>query len=330
MIILTLGFHSVICKQKLFQLINKPEEYIRRKENITEVNQAILLLEDNIKESIKKIGLTKENIELYKLNEKIKINTRLLSGLVIIWTENLIKWLLYEHGAFQDEQIQKILEVTALKDKWIIALTNAFYFTYSNSAYDLSNPIVRKSQIISSSTIHRKDKDKYLKLRQIIESNLSDAIAIRNKIQHGDWVNSYTKSDTSGQYEYDPLQTNVVSNENVLILKLKRKQFKLLYDLIKDLAVFKNRGAFKLDSNSTPFIYFYGKRYGQILTLQKTIDNSSFEIYKNQLITRKKRGEIWKKKNSKSLLIILKRLTKKIRKYLYDNNKSSYESKRSD
>lgn len=294
-------------------MINKPEEYDRRRDNINEVNIAILHLESNIKASIRKIAFASDYKEKEKLYEQIKINTRLISGLVIIWTENLIKWLLYEHGAFQDEQIHRILNISGLKDKWTVALTNAFYFTYPINIYDSSNPLVKKSHISSSTAIHRKDKEKYLKLRKIIETNLSNAIDIRNKIQHGDWVNSYTINEITKQFEYDSSQTNIVLNENLLILKLKRKQFKLLYDLIKDLAVFKNRGSFKLDNNSTPFTFFFGKRYGQILHLQKSIDQVNFEFYKEQIITRVKRGIKWKNRNSKPYLNYFNKIKKKIK-----------------
>jgi len=279
-------------------LTAKQLEFRRRKENVDRIEEAILLMEKDIKRNIKKLGFANNDVEIELIEKEIEIYTRLLSGLVIIWSENMIKWLLYEHGAFYNEQIQGLLSRSELKQKWTGALNAAFFDFYAGLTYDPNNPLPRKNSIINSTLIREKDKKRYNKIYELIRKNLGDSIKIRNKIQHGDWVHSYSKSDTTKEYEIDSILTSSVTNENILKLRLKRKQFKLLYHLIRDLAVFRKKGKFKLDNNSSPFSYFFGKRYGEILNLQKTIDNFNFENYKNELIERHVRGGDWKERNT--------------------------------
>lgn len=204
----------------------KQIDYKRRQENVSKLNDAINLLEQQIKNCIIKQGFSENTNEVQQLEQQIELYTRILSGLVIVWSENMIKWLFYEHGAFEDAQIQLLLGKNELKQKWICAITAAFHKAFSGIPYDPNNPLPSKSYINGLSTISQKNKIRFNKLYDLIDTKLVPAISIRNKIQHGEWINSYSTNNPTGSTEFDANLTNKVENDNILILRLKRNQIK--------------------------------------------------------------------------------------------------------
>jgi hypothetical protein len=304
----------------IMKLTTKKAYYERRKENVHKVEDAIELLEDKIKECIIKEGTSIDLLEKKKIENDIDLFTRLLSGVVIVWCESLIKWLYYEHGAFEEEQIDKLLNTKrSLENKWTTALTTAFYKAFSNSPYSPFIQLPTKDMVINSNVISANDKDKFNKLYDLINDKLVPAIDVRNKIQHGDWLFAFktSKFNNSGNLTrragFDRKLTTKVEQDNVLVLRLKRHQFKLIYDMIKDLAVFTRSGKFRADSSKTPFEFHFGKRYKQILDNQKLIDTSDFQLYRDNLVERVQRGKEWKKKSKWA--IWLSRIKKHIKKF---------------
>lgn len=157
----------------------------------------------------------------------------------------------------------------SLEQKWTLALTCAFFKAFSGQAYDPENPIANKSSIINLNTIAQSEKDKFTQLYDLIETRLVPAIKVRNKIQHGDWVFAFNEAKferISGRRTLtqkpilDRHTTQKVKEENILTLKLKRNQFRIIYGLIKDLAVFKRYGQYRESNNSTPFQNNFAKK----------------------------------------------------------------------
>lgn len=301
----------------------------RRAKNVQKIEDAINLLERQIKDCIIKEGCTDDNKVKEKMEKEIALYTKLLSGAVIIWSETLIKTLFHEHGAFEEEQLYKLMD-KSLNEKWKNALICAFYKSFSNVPYNSNNPLPSKSMVTNLPTIDVSKKDKFLVLYDLITTKLEPAIAVRNKIQHGDWVYSFKdvkfeKNSVTNILElkrkpaFDRKLTSDVENENLLILHLKRNQFRAIYGLIKDLAVFRRFGAFRSDNSKTPFEFNFDKRYRQILSNQKHIDNADFDKYRNELVASTKRGKQWiDKQKPKSLFekitFFLKNLPKFIQK----------------
>jgi len=274
----------------------KQEDFIRRKENAVVVERTIELTEKEIKELIKKQGLSSSVSEKENIERTIELKTSVLSGLIIIWSESLIKWLLYEHGAFETAQINNLLS-RVNSGQWTGAITTAFWKAFSNQPYDPNNPTPKKRAVDSSSHISIKDKERFNQLYELIESKLDPSIIIRNKIQHGEWIHSYKKNEQTHITQYDNSISSIVQNENILTLRLRRKQFKEIYQIIYDLAVFKNSGNFKLNNNTTPFLFYFNQRYKQILANQKEIEGANYTLYKRNLIDSTKRGVNWRRKN---------------------------------
>ncbi|MCD8455160.1 hypothetical protein LNJ08_12245 [Tenacibaculum finnmarkense genomovar ulcerans] len=277
-------------------LTTKQQDFIKRKENVLSVEKTIELTEKEIKELIKKQAISSNTLEQVEIDKIIELKTSLLSGLIIIWSESLIKWLLYEHGAFETAQINTLLK-NVNSQQWTGAITTAFWKAFSNIPYDPNKPIAKKRWIDNSNQISNKDKERFNKLYKLIELKLDPSIIIRNKIQHGEWIHSYKENGQSNKIEYSNSISSDVQNENILTLKLKRNQFKKIYQIIYDLAVFRNTGNFKLNNNETPFLFYFNQRYRQVLANQNEIDNADYPSYKQKLINSTKRGETWRKKN---------------------------------
>ncbi len=174
----------------------KDTYYERRRQNVQKINDAITLLELQIKTCIRNLENCSNISEKQKVENKIELYTNLLAGAVIIWCETLIKALFYEYGAFEEEQITQLLDKKkSLEQKWTLALSCAFFKAYSGQPYNPTSPITKKNTILSLNTIHQSEKDKFAKLYDLIELRLCPAIKIRNKIQHGDWVFSFKEAE---------------------------------------------------------------------------------------------------------------------------------------
>ena len=210
----------------------KQAYYEHRTKNVQKVEDAIKLLELQIKDSIVRFAKCSDENGKQKIENEIDLYTNLLSGAVIIWCESLIKALFYEYGAFENEQINELLsKEKSLEQKWTLALTCAFFKAFSGQAHNPANPIASKSSIINLNTIAQSEKDKFTQLYDLIETRLVPAIKVRNKIQHGDWVFAFNEAKfekISGirtltqKPILDRHTTQKVKEENILTLKLKR------------------------------------------------------------------------------------------------------------
>ncbi|MFZ4474172.1 MAG: hypothetical protein ACOYPR_03200 [Saprospiraceae bacterium] len=299
------------------KITTKESYYKRRRANVRKIDDAITLLELQIKTCIRNLETCSNNGEKIKIENEIELFTNLLSGAVIIWCETLIKALFYEYGAFKEEQINELLDKKrSLEQKWTLALSCVFFKAFSGQSYNPAMPITNKNTILTLSSIPQSEKDKFAKLYDMIENRLCPAIKIRNKIQHGDWAFSFQEAEfqknlTTGlrtlakRPAYDRHTTEKVEQENILTLRLKRQQFRIIYGLIKNLAVFRRIGKYRVDANSTPFQDNFGKKYKQILANQKLLETADYEKYKIDLISSTSRGKIWAKKN-KNIFIRIK------------------------
>lgn len=276
----------------------KQLDFVRRKENVHKVGEAIGFIEKKIKGAIIKEGLSTNTKEKQELENEIDVCTRILSGLVIVWSEAMIKWLCYEHGAFEDAQITELVqENKPLEQKWTSAITIAFYKAFSGENYNLLAPIQKKKDILDCGAINKADKELFESLYNLVETKIVPAITIRNKIQHGDWVNAFKTDKNTKLTSYDSSLSTKVEGDNILRLKLKRNQIKGIYDIIRDLATFKKTGEFKLDAETTPFAHFFGKRYRNIIENEKKIDTADFQEYKDILIKNAINGQKWRRQN---------------------------------
>lgn len=299
----------------------KTEYFEKRTLNVQKVEKAISLLEKQIKNCIIKKEET-SNIKIKEqIEDEIEAYTNLLAGAVIVWSESLIKALLYEHGAFKEEQINAFLRNRgfSLEQKWTRALCCSFYKAFSPQNSISTIEIPSKTDVLAIKNLSEHDKKSFLTLYSLIEKHLVPAIKIRNKIQHGDWLFAFEEpkfdeirdSDCKCKIVSSTLKTESVLDlslsqkleaENLLSLRLKRNIFRQVYNLIKELAVFKRYGQYRVDSFSTPFQNDFDKKYKQINSNHRLLEKCDFEKYRHDLVSSKKRGIEWRSRNADSLI----------------------------
>jgi hypothetical protein len=297
--------------------ITKEEVLRRRTQNVRKVDSAIALLELQIKTCIRNLGKCSEDEKRQKIEEEIELYTKLLSGAVIIWCECLIKALFYEPGAFKEEQINRLLSrQTSLEQKWQLALNCAFFKSHYQSLEKYDEEYKPTEPIPKDDTIKKlPNYNDIKKLKELIgkiedgeeplKTALVPAIDIRNKIQHGDWVYAFKEATFNPDKTlkeapiYDDATTSKVNDENILTLRIKRNSFRMIYQLIKDLVVFKQYGKYRgnkgTSPDSTPFQGNFRKMYKKILYNQTLLENANYDKYKAHLISSSERESEWKK-----------------------------------
>lgn len=184
--------------------------------------------------------------------------TKLLAHLINSWVEVRILKLVYEKGAFNDSEIERIIN-SNLNDKWKKSLEIAYRKGFGISYNDKIND-------------HR-----YSSLLYIIDNYLLPSSQIRNRLAHGQWVFAFNNSVLDG---VNPKLTKDIQDDNILKIQLRFKIFKDLSQIIHDLAV------------STPtFERDFDNNYRKIKEKQQQLINKKYDVYKNVLVTKRIRGK---------------------------------------
>jgi hypothetical protein len=272
--------------------------FYQHHENIKLIEAAIKLMIDDVKQTIIDkyendftVNIYLKEVNKTKLKQKQDAYTKILLGLIISWTEELTKRLLYEPNAFKKEQITEILAIESSPDRWKVVFKVAFYNCFRKN-YDVINPLY-KGVDIDELAISKSLRIKYNAVAATIEDEIFPAIKLRNKVQHGEWVNAFDK-DT---LEY----SQPLKNENIRTIQVKINIIKAIYKMMKELATYNPKDLyllkqkFKLDNKSSPFEYFFDKNYEIIETNKKHLQVFHFGKYKDDLIARYKRGKEYKK-----------------------------------
>lgn len=280
-------------------------EYRRRKDNTDFLENAISVVEADVKKRIRKIAVCHNHLKVSQITSEMDSYTAILTGLTGVWTESLIKYIIQENGAFNLTQINHILTTKSLIGKWESVykggLTNKYGIPTSRS-----HQIASKSEIQFFFNSDSVNQNRFNNTFQLIETILDDVVNLRNKIQHGEWLNGYSK-DSHGNYFFD---SNIIMSSNVLVQRLRRNQIKQLFLILSDLCTFKHSGKFRIISSSNPYEYFFPKRNGQILKLQNEIDIADINKYINGIMEKERRASYWKRKNRSPITQVIKCIRK--------------------
>lgn len=270
-------------------MLDKIKLYKYHQENILIIETAIQSTKDNLKNAIIQQYVNKNIVESEKkARNNILIQTRILSGLIVCWSEEIIKRLFYEANAFTDLQIEKLHDQN-LQQKWELALKISFCKAYKVKNPN-NSPLYSGIDIEQQLNVSRTAKDRYKNIMNLISLELIPAIDIRNKVQHGEWIKAF---EPPNSLNFSPDMTREVNRENIIIQQTKINQFKAIYQLIHDLAVF------KIGNNAKTFERDFDTNYNKIESNRYLLKIRKFSDYKNDIIKRYENGIIWKKKNTK-------------------------------
>lgn len=278
------GFDKLIS-----DMINKQKMYKYHQENVLAIQQGMKYTLENIKSGIIKTHLSNNISESKKHKRYILIQTRILSGLVVSWSETIIKRLYYESNSFSDLQIEKLHELN-LQQKWEFALRVGFCKSY-NCSYSNASPLFNHINIESQTSIPRSARDKYKHIVNLIVDELLPAINIRNKVQHGEWIKAFT---TPNSLEFSGELTRDINKEDIISLQTKVNQFKAIYQLVHDLVVHKQ------GNETITFERDFDKNYQRIENNRKLASIRTQRKYKEDIIARYERGLNWKINNNRA------------------------------
>jgi len=177
-------------------------------ENVRTLESAIEQIQRDLRLSISRQQET--NIYSY---------TKLLSYLIVCWSEARIMKLIYEpevtytnkvgtftkRKSFTQSEIENIYSSSTLKDKWLKAVQIAISKHHNvpiNSNFPSSLPFTSRSR--------------YLEIEDLISNKLLNSIELRNRIAHGQWKQAFTNDLRS----FSQSHTTALRTENIVTLQL--------------------------------------------------------------------------------------------------------------
>jgi len=268
-------------------MTEKEMHYKYHQENVLAIEEGLGFVMGNIRGGIVQEHLAKSTEERKRAKRYVLIQSRILSGLIVSWSEEIIKRLFYEPNAFSVIQIQKLHELN-LQQKWEFSLKAAFCKAY-NVRNSNGTPLFNGLDIENQSNLGRTAKDRFKHAMNLINDELLPAINIRNKVQHGEWIKAFNPPDS---LSFSPDLTGEINKENIVALQTKINQFQAIYQLIHDLAAGNNASTFERD---------FDRNYKRIESNRHLLRIRTVDKYKQEIIGRYERGIIWKRQNQSPL-----------------------------
>lgn len=189
---------------------------------------------------------------------------RLYFLLVATCGECRLAKLLYE-PAFSDGDRKRFREVPAHLDRWKLLVEDAFRKHY-NVPY----------AVLSKTTLPHSAYYRYVALGDLLSSELSGIITLRNKLAHGQWVYPFAEDgEKIAQAQMDALRT-----ENALSIQLKHNLIVCLLEVIHFLRVSKK--TFERD---------FDDAFRRIEQLRQQLTSKSYDHYAEILRARLARGK---------------------------------------
>ena len=264
-------------------MTEREKNFKYHQENVLAIEEGIGFTMYNIKKGIIQEHKSNSSIEKKKMKRYVIIQTRILSGLIVSWSEEIIKRLYFEPNAFSDIQIEQLHKLN-LQQKWESALKVAFCKAYNIRTLN-SSPMFIGVEIETQNNVSRTARDRYFRVLSLIEDQLVPAINIRNKVQHGEWLKAFNPPHSLG---FNPEMTGNINRENIVVLQSKINQIKALYQLIHDLAAGNSYSTFDRD---------FDRNYMRIESNNNLLQTRKLKTYKKDLIERYERGLRWKSQN---------------------------------
>jgi hypothetical protein len=281
-------------------IIERKNNYNYHHKNIKLIEHSIDLLQRNIKDSYideYNIGQSSFNDDLKNKKKILCIEdreayVRLLVGVVVSWSEELLKRLLYEKNGFEDEQIIRIHKLKDARQKWLTIFKVSFCSSFFT--YDLNDPLYTKiKNPESESKIKTTTKLRYQEVKSLIENEIFPTIDLRNKVQHGEWLFAF---EPPFSLKYDPNLTGLIRKQNIRVIQTKINDITAIYKMIKDIVTYDNKNIFSLNKKSTPFEYFFDINCHRIEHNKENLKYLNEQGFKKKIIDNYVKGQMWKTK----------------------------------
>lgn len=191
--------------------MNNPEKIYRfHVTNLREIQSALLRIS----------LLARRVIADSDRSEYLRSLVRLYALVLGCWAETRLRKLLYERGAFSEEERGTILRKRPQLEQWKLLIELSF-----RKHYEI--PKERFSEI----SLGVANYARYRILHEVLDEELAIVIQIRNKLAHGQWVFPLNDDETGVNPDY----FKKIKKENLLSLQFKFELLKHLADLTHDL-----------------------------------------------------------------------------------------------
>lgn len=190
--------------------------------------------------------------------------TRLYTMLLGVWCEARLHKLLYEKGAFSEDERRFVYSANQLSERWQRALEIGLK---KHVGLELDSKILKTSVTFSVFNI-------YTEIRGWISEHFSPAITLRNKISHGQWVKPFpnTQGEWVNSENFSICQSSIaaLNSENLLTTTIK-------IDLIKEISVTINNLA--VDSHVYKTENF-DERHAVVSSIIEKLESADYRSYK--------------------------------------------------
>lgn len=267
--------------------------------NIKAIEFGLNLIQENIRKTyideynwINHLPVDSKKVEYVK--ESRTAYLRILTGLIVSWSEELLKRLIHESNAFKPLQILRFHELKDSRQKWTLILKLSFCNQFIK--FDQNDPLYENIKKPEDHTkINRSIRAKYKDVNNLIENEIFPSIDLRNKVQHGEWKIAFTPPVSIST---DQQLTTAIHIQNIRTLQTRINDITAIYQMIKDLATFSQSKTFKLNNKTSPFEHFFDKNYERIEANRNNLKALNEAEYRDNLIRQYLRGIKWKLKNS--------------------------------
>jgi hypothetical protein len=278
----------------------RADNFLAHHQNVKLIEQGIALIQGDIKHTYIEEYIVSQSKRKTKGDDIKRIQrnrvayVRILSGIIVSWSESLLKRLIHEPNAFLPEQIDKFHKLQDAREKWRLILKMSFCNKFLK--IDPTDPTFTKiTRPEDIPTIKKSLRLKYASVHDLISNEIFPSIDLRNKVQHGEWKIAFNPPHSIVK---DGPLTAKVNKQNIRTLQTLIHDIESIYKMIVDIATFSGTKTFNL-GNSTPFEHFFDGNYERIEANKKNLLALNETEFKSRIQQSYARGIAWRKKNSK-------------------------------
>ena len=180
------------------------------------------------------------------------------------WAENRLRKLLYEPSGLNDDERRDVMSQSSRYEAWRKVTEISYRKHYRVPHATLSEQTLPFSAFAQ-----------YIKLTEMLETDLRSVIEMRNKLAHGQWVYPLNSQES----EIDADKCRDLRKENLLAVQFKRTMIGSLADIVHDLVTSPSAYARDFDAN-----------YRKIAQARQNLLTRNYDDYARQLVEKRQRG----------------------------------------
>jgi hypothetical protein len=184
--------------------------------------------------------------------------------------ENRLFRLLFEYGAFTDQQRDRILAAGSIEESWVTVISESF----------AARRAVRPAQVPGA--LNFTDRARHDELIRLVREELNPIITLRNVLGHGQWHRALTRDRSA----IDPDRMRLLKTTRLWHLTIKANLLEHLVWLLHDLAL--TRSAFERD---------FDKRWQDLQAAKHRLELNRYAKWEATLVRRYANRPAWRRED---------------------------------